>query len=527
MGEADSAVGGFVQAANVTRRAKAANNRRLLYDNFTISRHIPWESPFVRHARVGPCKGNGTFMDSLRGLDGHVTHQAEGDSARAAYDSHDHGSDHGLERPPEIGVNERRMQVRAYNFWTQLLRDAPYPSIEDLEPENAGDFGAHGVLLDFTSGIDNPAVQYIGEAIAEECGLDKGIQWLEQVPPRSLLSRITDHYMQILANRAPIGFEAEFINQRGVTILYRGILLPFSSDGDTIDFIFGVINWKEAVPAPEQAALEAEVAVALHTSPVVQEQVPAWADTPQDDELDLAPFAAAVDAAPVAMPVIPRGGFVALGDAVPMVQGELVDEPAPDADAALADWLASARMLAEAAVQAESRGRKALYEAIGRAYDCVLKAEANPDEYRAALADAGLEVQDRAPYTPLAKLIFGVGYDKTRLAEIACALGFAHGQRMQAGSLSSYLAGYGGGLKALVADCRAARKADGLLPRTDPALALREKMRARPVMDLADFTGGGAEFVVLVGRRNDHGEVELIGAVDNDDMTVKLLKKLK
>ncbi len=460
-------------------------------------------------------------MDSLRGIDGHVTHQEEGDSARASYDSHDHG----LERPPEIGVNERRMQVRAYNFWTQLLRDAPYPSIEDLEPENAGDFGDHGVLLDFTSGIENPAVQFIGAAIAEECGLEKGIQWLEQVPPRSLLSRITDHYMQILANRAPIGFEAEFVNQRGVTILYRGILLPFSSDGDTIDFIYGVINWKEAVPAPEQAALEAEVADALVSSPVVQEQVPAWASEPHAEELDLSPFAESPIAA--TMPVIPMGGFVAKVDAVPMVQGELVEEPAPSDDAGLADWLASARVLAEAAVHAESRGRKALYEAVGRAYDCVLKAEANLDEYRALLSDAGLEVQDRAPYTPLAKLIFGVGYDKTRLAEIACALGFAHSQRMQAGSLSSYLAGYGGGLKGLVADCRAARKVDGLLPRTDPALALRDTMRARPAMDLADFTGGGAEFVVLVGRRNDRGEVELIGAVDNDDMTVKLLKKLK
>ena len=50
--------------------------------------------------------------------------------------------------------------------------------------------------------------------------------------------------MQIIANRAPIGFEAEFDNQRGENICYRGILMPFSSDGDTIDFIYGVINWK-------------------------------------------------------------------------------------------------------------------------------------------------------------------------------------------------------------------------------------------------------------------------------------------
>ena len=64
------------------------------------------------------------------------------------------------------------------------------------------------------------------------------------MPSRSLLSRLTDHYLQIIANRAPIGFEAEFVNQRGEPICYRGILMPFSSDGDTIDFIYGVINWK-------------------------------------------------------------------------------------------------------------------------------------------------------------------------------------------------------------------------------------------------------------------------------------------
>ena len=33
---------------------------------------------------------------------------------------------------------------------------------------------------------------------------------ISDVPSRSLLSRLTDHYMQIIANRSPVGFEAEF-----------------------------------------------------------------------------------------------------------------------------------------------------------------------------------------------------------------------------------------------------------------------------------------------------------------------------
>ena len=468
-------------------------------------------------------------MDSLRSHDSGMSPQSESDAAYARYDA----DDRGLERPPSIGVNERRMQVRAYNYWTQLLGEAPYPSIEDLAPETIGDIGEHGVLLDFTSGIENPAVQYLGCAIGEECGLDESIQWLEQVPPRSLLSRITDHYMQILANKAPIGFEAEFVNQRGSTILYRGILLPFSSDGDTIDFIFGVINWKEALPLPDQAALEDEMGAAMAQAPMVQDHVPAWAETNAADELDLAPFTAeaffdAADADPeiAAMPVMPMVRQATI-PAMAAMDGELVDAPEPDADAGLADWLASARVLAEAAAQAESRGRRSLYDAIGRAHDFALRAMSNPAEYRELLADAGIAMQDRAPFTPVAKLVFGVGYDKTRIAEIACALSFAQAQHVQSGQFGDYLAHYDGGLKGLIADYRDARRDTGLLPRPDSALDLRDSLRHVPARDLTEFTGGGAEFVLLVGRRNMHGEVELIGAVDDEKATTRMLKKIK
>src|SRR3546814_10919277 len=61
---------------------------------------------------------------------------------------------------------------------------------------------------------------------------------IAEVPTGSRLSRLTDHYFQIIANRAPIGFEAEFVNQRGNNTMYRGILMPLSSDGSTIDFVY-------------------------------------------------------------------------------------------------------------------------------------------------------------------------------------------------------------------------------------------------------------------------------------------------
>jgi hypothetical protein len=177
------------------------------------------------------------------------------------------------------------MQVRAYNHWARLLGERNFPSIEDLDPEALPDFGPFSVLLDFTAGIEDPAVQYLGDQLADECGAEGEISTLADVPSRSLLSRITDHYMQILANQAPIGFEAEFVNQRGQTILYRGILLPLSSDDDTIDFIYGVINWKALADqrTTDELMLEIDQALDAPAEPAAQrdeDEHTVWADGP-------------------------------------------------------------------------------------------------------------------------------------------------------------------------------------------------------------------------------------------------------
>src|SRR3982750_4071761 len=88
------------------------------------------------------------------------------------------------EEPPalDIGNDERRMHVRAYNYWVSLLDGRDYPSIEDLDPANITDFAPNSVLLDFTAGRDNPATPYIGAAIRTECDLGDDVASIDQVP---------------------------------------------------------------------------------------------------------------------------------------------------------------------------------------------------------------------------------------------------------------------------------------------------------------------------------------------------------
>ncbi|WP_314371815.1 hypothetical protein [Sphingomonas paucimobilis] len=158
---------------------------------------------------------------------------------------------------------ERRLHARAYHHWVSLLGDAPYPLIDALDPQGIADFAANSVLLDFRGGEDDPTIAYIGGALREECSETPMPMRVTDLPPGSLLSRMIGHYPQLLASKAPAGFEAEFVNSRGRTTLYRAILLPYSSTGQTIDFIHGVVNWKEVADPLLQATLDSALIDAM------------------------------------------------------------------------------------------------------------------------------------------------------------------------------------------------------------------------------------------------------------------------
>ncbi len=416
-------------------------------------------------------------MDTLRGFE----------DDRIDSDHHDEADLRVDDNPGfDIGSDERRMHVRAYNYWVSLLGGRAYPSIEDLVPDTIADFGPHSVLLDFTAGIEDPTIQFLGRALREECDLAPAVTRITQVPSRSLLSRLTDHYLQIIANRAPIGFEAEFVGVRGHNTMYRGILMPFSSDGDTIDFIYGVINWKELVDAATQASLDAEIAAAVRNAPRALVSAPVWASGPSADIDD------------------------------PAV-GELIDDAGYSVDAVpLADRLMLAQQTAAAVRAADTRSRAALYRALGRAYDFAAASDADPVGYATLLDRAGITSQQRAPMTPIAKLVFGADYDKTRLTEFAAVLTHARRSNVPVGALTDFLDMAEGGIKGIVASERALRHPAVKPNRADGA---RATLRGRAALGslVLPIEMGDEEFVVLIARAGSPGTLDIVGSIGGGD----------
>src|SRR5260221_13492075 len=303
-----------------------------------------------------------------------------------------------------IGTDERRLHVRAYNHWVSLLRGREFPSIEDLEPDDVEDLATHSVLLDFTCGHDDPAIPYVGTAIRDECCLDDDIRTIGDVPSRSLLSRLTDHYLQIIANRSPVGFEAEFENPGGESICYRGILMPFSSDGDAIDFIYGVINWKHAAaPAELETADSEEPQVSpVEHAPLEDEPVA------EDDPLALVvPFAEISPPALNDVPSVELEDFAAAPPREPFsLEIEADDDDAlpavaHDPDVGLADRLWAARETAETVKAGEGRTPAAPHRAPSLAYYLAGPARPNPHGYAPAPRETSRQAAGPGPVAPV------------------------------------------------------------------------------------------------------------------------------
>jgi hypothetical protein len=100
------------------------------------------------------------------------------------------------------------------------------------------------MLLDLRGDAEDPEITCIGGALIAECGA-RGMNRLSQAPSGSFVALLAAHYRYAACAGHPIAFEGERIAADGRCIAYRAVLLPFSSDGKSVDFVQGRISWRE------------------------------------------------------------------------------------------------------------------------------------------------------------------------------------------------------------------------------------------------------------------------------------------
>ncbi|KAI1690415.1 hypothetical protein DdX_22491 [Ditylenchus destructor] len=231
--------------------------------------------------------------------------------------------------------------------------------------------------------------------------------------------------------------------------------MPYSSDEDTIDFIYGVINWKEMVDAETQAKLEREVEEARRTAPAPTVAAPVWADGPS------APIAEEASE-----PAVPHDDVAAVPDT-------------------LAGRLMLARESAAMARAADIRSHASLYRALSRA-----------------------RADDRSRQARLRRRLRQDAPDRIRRV-----MSNARRNDVGEGGLDAFLTAEPGGIKAIVKNERALRKPARKL---DVYARAAEELRSRPPLAHVEIEAGESEFVVLLARAGSDGMLDILAKVEGD-----------
>ena len=368
---------------------------------------------------------------------------------------------------------ERLITTKLMDYWIELCGDAPFARLSQFNIEAIPGLAQQAFVLDLQQNRDDPRIRLIGDALLADCEVNTPCRRLSDLPGASLLARIAGDYHQVLDDQGPVEIAGDHADDAEKILTYRGIMVPFTTDGRTMDYIIGAVTSGRVDPP---------------VRPTTSDDGAAFPDSEQGARRLLA-----------------------------MVEAEVAGRDRPvETSKALDHGLRECQLLVQRVIAATSRSHKALYAALDRVYAFHIQAEADPAALERMLAQAGLKSQAGAPFTPIVKLVFGKDYEKTRLSEYAAALSYAKRCGIPEAGFRRFLEVESGGLKSCVEAERMVRRAarrDGA-DKTEQAKEVLRKTQALGL--IGDLEGGSEEFVLVLGRRSaaQDGVIEMLRIVD-------------
>ena len=141
-----------------------------------------------------------------------------------------------------------------FNYWSSIRGDRAFPPIRDLDPLEISDAGPCSVLLEVMGGGDDADIRHLGHTLKVD---GQKIERISEAPRPSLLACIASQLPIVASSRQPIAFEDNFPSGDSTAHCWV-TLLPFSSTGKWIDYVYGFVTLKGAEATAEDEAETAE-----------------------------------------------------------------------------------------------------------------------------------------------------------------------------------------------------------------------------------------------------------------------------
>lgn len=142
-----------------------------------------------------------------------------------------------------INQPEQRLTFRLLSYWNRIRGTRDFPSLHEINIGEITEIWHYTFTLAVTGPPDEHKFHYFGPQLAAIFGVDHTGDLMADVMQDSMIVNTIGFYDKVITQRAPVSESSSFhLGEKEVR--YRSLIVPLSSDGQTIDYLLGTTNYK-------------------------------------------------------------------------------------------------------------------------------------------------------------------------------------------------------------------------------------------------------------------------------------------
>jgi hypothetical protein len=146
----------------------------------------------------------------------------------------------------EQSSGHNRIHERLVDYWNSLRAGRAFPKESEIDPSQIHEIWNSCFLIQ-----NKPDTKEKGYRYAY-LGVDLIDAWGDDLSSQEISSRLINpshenfvkKFDEVIATKAPLVDESEFVNTRRIKIKYRTCMLPLGNAPDSVEFIIGGMKWK-------------------------------------------------------------------------------------------------------------------------------------------------------------------------------------------------------------------------------------------------------------------------------------------
>ena len=140
--------------------------------------------------------------------------------------------------PETLAITHPRLKT-LLTFWDLTRGGRPYPARADFAFKDLRQWLGHIALVDVVHKPQRFRIRLLGIRLVEYAGHDHTGQWIDECVESENIARALEPFRACVELAAPVVRHTRYVNPRAIRSTLERLLLPCSSDQQTIDIIMG------------------------------------------------------------------------------------------------------------------------------------------------------------------------------------------------------------------------------------------------------------------------------------------------